>query len=54
MPQTRGLLATLKIGARHGHYFKAVLRAEIGTVLTIYGLWSAQLAWPILAAQRTT
>jgi hypothetical protein len=54
MSHTRGLLATLKIGERNAHYIQQGLRTEIGTVLAIPGLRSAQLAWPILAAQRTT
>jgi hypothetical protein len=54
VPHTRSLLATLKIGERNGHYTQPDLSAEIGTILVNTGLRSAQLAAPILAAQRTT
>jgi hypothetical protein len=38
MPQSRGLLAVLKIYARNGHYFKAAQSAAIGTSLANPGL----------------
>jgi hypothetical protein len=42
--------ATPEVGERNDHYIQRFWRSEIGTLLTIHGLRSPQLAWPILAA----